>query len=162
MPQDWTSFTEHIAVKSTLSKIYDAWTKSSEIEKWFLETCTYKDKKNKPLDGKENVRSEYVYEWTWYLYEILEKGRVTQANGKDFFQFTFAGDCLVDIRLKEIGENVLVTLKQYNIPTDEKSKFNIRIGCLQGWTFYLLNLKSYYETGYDLRNKNPELRGVNN
>jgi hypothetical protein len=74
----------------------------------------------------------------------------------------FAGECIVDVTLTEVGESILVTLKQYNIPTDENSKFNIRIGCFQGWTFYLLNLKSYYETGYDLRNKDPELKGVNN
>jgi hypothetical protein len=162
MTQDWTSFTTKIAVKSTLNTVYNAWTKSSEIEKWFLETCTYKDTKNNILDSTENVTADYDYEWTWYLYEVLEKGKVTQVNGKDFIQFTFAGDCLVDIQLEEIGVNILVTLKQHNIPTDEKSKFNIRIGCLQGWTFYLLNLKSFYETGYDLRNKNPELKGVNN
>lgn len=162
MTQDWTSFAVNIAVKSTLSVIYDAWTKSSEIEKWFLETCTYIDESNKTLKSDINIEPKDVYEWTWYLYEIVEKGKITQANGKDHFQFTFAGDCLVDIHLKEIGENILVTLKQSNIPTDEKSKFNIRIGCLQGWTFYLLNLKSFYETGYDLRNKDPELKGVNN
>lgn len=162
MTQDWTSFTLNIAVKSTLSTIYNAWTKSSEIEKWFLETCTYKGKNNGILRSELNVKPEDIYEWTWYLYEISEKGKIIQANGKDFFQFTFAGDCLVDVQLKEVGENILVTLKQHNIPIDEKSKFNIRIGCLQGWTFYLLNLKSFYETGYDLRNKNPELKGVNN
>jgi hypothetical protein len=33
---------------------------------------------------------------------------------------------------------------------------------MEGWTFYLTNLKSFYETGYDLRYKNPELRGINN
>ena len=162
MSQDWTSFTENIAVRSTLSTMYNAWTTPTEIEKWFLKTCTYKDKTHTPLDRTENVTSEYVYEWTWYLFDVLEKGRVTQANGKDFFQFTFAGDCLVDVQLTEIGDHVLVTLKQHSIPTDEKSKFTIRIGCLQGWTFYLVNLKSFYETGYDLRNKNPELKGVNN
>lgn len=162
MAQDWTSFTVNIGVKSTLRTIYDAWTKASEIEKWFLETCTYKDKTDASLDPNRNVRSEYTYEWTWYLFEVLEKGKITQANGKDFFQFTFAGDCLVDVQLKEIGEHIYVSLKQHNIPTDETSKFNIRIGCLQGWTFYLLNLKSFYETGYDLRNTNPELKGVNN
>lgn len=162
MTQDWTSFTIDIAVKSTLSTIYNAWTKSSEIEKWFLESCTYMSPNKLNIAANAHVKPEDTYEWTWYLYDVLEKGRVTQANGKDFFQFTFAGDCLVDVQLKEVGENTVVTLKQHNIPTDEKSKFNIRIGCLQGWTFYLLNLKSFYETGYDLRNKNPELKGVNN
>src|SRR5690606_12560625 len=138
MAQDWTSFTLNVGVRSTLEAIYNAWTRSSEIEKWFLETCHYTG-----TERNQNVTAESGYEWTWYLYDILEKGRIIQANGKDFFQFTFAGDCLVDIQLKEVGENVLVTLTQHNIPTDEKSKFNIRIGCLQGWTFYLLNLKSF-------------------
>ena len=162
MTQDWTSFTTNIAVRSTLNTIYNAWTKSSEIEKWFLKTCVYKNENSKAIGSDINVKPEFTYEWTWYLYEVLEKGKITNANGQDFFQFTFAGNCIVDVTLKEIGESILVTLKQYNIPIDEESKFNIRIGCLQGWTFYLLNLKSFYETGYDLRNKNPELKGVNN
>lgn len=157
MAHDWTSFTVSIGVNSSLETMYKAWTKSTEIEKWFLETCKYTNTK-----PDQNVSSACEYEWTWYLYDELEKGKITQANGKDFFQFSFAGECLVDIQLKAIGENVLVTLTQYNIPTDEKSKFNIRMGCLQGWTFYLANLKSFYETGYDLRNKNPELKGINN
>lgn len=157
MAQDWTSFTLSIAVKSDLATMYNAWTKAEEIEKWFLETCKYGN-----TAQNQNVSASGDYQWTWYLYEPIEQGKITQANGKDFFQFTFAGDCLVDIQLKEMGEHILVTLTQHNIPTDEKSKFNIRIGCLQGWTFYLTNLKSYYETGYDLRNKNPELKGVNN
>ncbi len=162
MAQDWTSFNLSIAVKTSLETIYDAWTKSAEIEKWFLETCTYYNETKEPRGTDTNTQSGDTYKWTWYLYEETEKGRITAANGTDFFQFSFAGDCLVDIQLKEIGDHVLVNLTQHNIPTDEKSKFNIRIGCLEGWTFYLANLKSFYETGYDLRNKVAELKGVNN
>lgn len=161
MKQDWTSFTVNIGVKSTLKEMYDAWTKPEKIEQWFLETCKYIDG-NQPIDKSKNAEANNTYEWTWYLYDELEKGKITHANGKDFFQFSFAGDCLVDVHLKEIGENILVTLKQHNIPTDENSKFNIRIGCFGGWTFYLANLKSFYENGCDLRNKNPELKGINN
>ncbi len=162
MAQDWTSFNLSIAVKTSLETIYDAWTKSAEIEKWFLETCTYFKNTQEPRSGNENTEAGDTYKWTWYLYEETEKGKITSANGRDFFQFSFAGECLVDIQLKEIGDHVLVNLTQHNIPTDEKSKFNIRIGCLEGWTFYLANLKSFYETGYDLRNKVAELKGVNN
>ncbi|MFV0388967.1 MAG: hypothetical protein ACK5NT_09430 [Pyrinomonadaceae bacterium] len=97
MAQDWASFTTNIAVKSTLNTIYNAWTKASEIEKMFLETCTIKDTKNNILDNNENVTSDYSYEWTFFLYEILEKGKITKTNGKDFIQFTFAGDCFSPI-----------------------------------------------------------------
>lgn len=162
MKQDWTSFTVTIAVKASIEQIYNAWTKAIEIEKWFLQTCNYKTQGDEHYQPEMNVEINALYEWTWYLYDTVEHGKITQANGKDFFQFTFAGDCLVDIQLKQVGENSIVTLKQHNIPTDEKSKFNIRIGCYQGWTFYLANLKSVIETGYDLRNRDPELMGLNN
>jgi len=57
---------------------------------------------------------------------------------------------------------VIVKLTQKNIPTDDVSKRNIRLGCESGWSFYLLNLKSIYEGGVDLRNKNPEFIGMLN
>lgn len=161
MGQDWTSFNLKIAVKSTLEEIYNAWTQSGEVEQWFLETCKYSDENENPIPENQNVKKGDTYEWAWYLYDESEKGRITQANGKDFFQFTFAGECLVDVQLKEIDDHVLVELKQHNIPTDEASKFSIRIGCVQGWTFFLANLKSVYENDFDLRNKNPKLKGIN-
>ncbi len=162
MAHDWTSFTLKMGVKASLETIYNAWTKSSEIEKWFLETCKYKNTAGVVLDSHQNVSAGCVYQWGWYLYDMLEDGRINQANGKDFFQFSFAGECLVDVALKEAGDYILVQLTQHNIPTDDSAKFTIRIGCLEGWTFYLTNLKSYYENGYDLRNKIPELKGINN
>ena len=51
---------------------------------------------------------------------------------------------------------------QSEIPIDDNSKENIRLGCAFGWTFYLLNLKSVLEGGLDLRNKDSELNGVIN
>jgi hypothetical protein len=82
------------------------------------------------------------------------KGKITNVNGKDYIQFTFEGDCLVDVSLEEVDEYVVVTLKHHNIPLDDNSKQYVRLGCLNGWTFYLANLKSIFEGGIDLRNKN--------
>ena len=161
MAQDWTSFTINISVKASVQEMYDAWTKSEKIVDWFLATCNYFDNEQ-IIDSAQNVIPGCTYKWTWFLYDEIERGKVVQANGNDFVQFTFAGECLVDIELIEKEEYVVVKLTHKNIPTDEKSKFNIRIGCLQGWTFYLTNLKSVYENGFDLRNMNPELKGVNN
>lgn len=89
-------------------------------------------------------------------------GTFTQANGKNSLQFTFAGQCLVDISLMEQDDFVIVTLTQKNIPTDDHSKKNIRLGCHGGWSFYLVNLKSVYEGGLDLRNKNTDLKPMLN
>ena len=61
----------------------------------------------------------------------------------------------------EEGETI-VELTQYNIAVDDRSKSNFHVGCMQGWTFYLANLKSLMEAGIDLRNKNEKLQRMMN
>jgi hypothetical protein len=56
----------------------------------------------------------------------------------------------------------IIQLTQENIPTDEESKINFYLGCQTGWTFYLTNLKSIFEGGKDLRNKNEGLTNMLN
>ena len=159
---DWTTFTRKIAIKAKLSDIYCAWTKASEIEKWFLSKAIFTDTNEKPI-GKDNpIEKGFTYEWNWYLYDTTEQGKITDTNGKDFIQFTFAGNCLVDIKLSIQDDYVIVELTQKNIPTDDNSKQGIRLGCDSGWSFFLVNLKSVYEGGLDLRNKDTSLKGMLN
>lgn len=159
---DWTAFSLKILVKAKLSTVYDAWTKSSETEKWFLSKADYLDKERKSIPRDANVESGQGYEWSWYLYNVVERGRILFANGKDHLTFTFAGDCTVDVKLSEKDGYVLVELSQKDIPTDDLSKKEIRLGCQAGWSFYLVNLKSYCEGGLDLRNKNDNFKPMVN
>lgn len=159
---DWTTFTKKIAIKSKLSDIYDAWTQPSEIEKWFLSNAVFTNAEGRSISRLQHIEKGFAYEWNWYLYDITERGKITEANGENFIQFTFAGNCLVDIRLSVQEDHVVVQLTQKNIPTDDTSKKRIRLGCESGWSFFLVNLKSVYEGGIDLRNKNTELKGMLN
>ncbi len=159
---DWTTFTRRIAIKAKLSDLYNAWTNASAIEKWFLSRAVFWDANNVPIPKDKTIEKGFTYQWNWFLYEPTEQGRITEANGKDFIQFTFAGECLVDIKLSTQNEYVIVELTQKNIPTDDKSKQGIRLGCDSGWSFFLVNLKSVYEGGLDLRNKDTSLRGMLN
>jgi len=154
---NWKAFTKKIAIKADLKTIYDAWTKPKELERWFLKQVSfhYDDKVLFPIN--DNVEQELNYEWNWFLYDEPMYGKITEANNKNFLQFTFEGECLVDVLLKEKGEYTILTLIHHNIPENDKSKQFVRLGCSNGWTFYLTNLKSVYEGGIDLRNKNPEL-----
>ncbi len=159
---DWTTFTRKIAVRATLSDIFDAWTKESEIEKWFLSKALFTDKNKKPIGKDTPIKSGFSYEWNWFLFDTTERGEITESNGKDFIQFTFAGQCLVDIKLTAENDYVIVELTQKNIPTDDNSKQGIRLGCDSGWSFFLINLKSVYEGGLDLRNKDSNFKGMVN
>jgi hypothetical protein len=159
---DWTTFTRRIAVKAKISDIYNAWTKAIELEKWFLSKSIFNDEENRVIDKDTSIEKGFSYEWNWHLYATTEHGEITEANGKDFLQFTFAGNCLVDIKLTHQNDYVIIELTQKNIPTDENSKQGIRLGCDSGWSFFLVNLKSVYEGGLDLRNKDINLKGMLN
>ena len=104
------------------------------------------------------------YRWLWHGYDdtVAERGVIEEANGCDLLRFTFAGSCLVSVRLTIEGGVTMVELQQEKIPLDEISRARYHVGCLTGWTFYLANLKSILEGGIDLRNKNQDIRGVIN
>lgn len=96
------------------------------------------------------------------MWQDLEKGVITKANGLDLIEFSFADTCFVRVQFSKLMGYTIVELTQSNIPTDDESKVNVRLGCDTGWSFYLVNLKSVYEGGLDLRNKTSELLGMIN
>jgi len=63
---DWTSFTKRIAVKASLNDIYNAWTRSAEIEKWFLQKLTF------------------MMQMAVYLVLMLRLAKVVLTNGTGF------------------------------------------------------------------------------
>lgn len=154
---DWTQFTRKIAIETSMQNLYDAWTKPAELERWFLRDAAFFDETNTEISKTQPIQKGYRYEWQWHLYKDIEKGKILEANGRDRLRFTFAGDCKVEIFLEPFESYVTVSLTQSNIPTSDEYKINVRLGCDQGWSFYLVNLKSVYEGGLDLRNKNKEL-----
>lgn len=159
---DWTSFSLKILVKAPIGQVYNAWTQSKELEKWFLKKSNFSNRERQVIPKESHAESGYSYEWNKFLYEATERGRYLQVNGKDQLQFTFAGDCLVDVKLSEKEGATLVELSQKDIPTDELSKKEIRLDCQTGWSFYLVNLKSVCEGGLDLRNKNENTKPMVN
>lgn len=132
------------------------------MEKWFLSKSEFYNKNGEKLDLNKNVVSDSKYSWTWFAQNHSEEGLVSNANGKDFLEFTFAGNCVVQVQLTASNGMTLVKLTQSNIPLDDNSKEGIRLRCAFGWAFYLTNLKSILEGGIDLRNKDTQLKGVVN
>ena len=161
---NWDTFTVRINIKASPQKLYDAWATRSLMEEWFLRLCEYKSPDGTLRKDHEQVQEGDVYKWLWHGWpdETVEHGKVLHCNGVNEFSFSFgkAGNCHVTIR-EESGEQI-VQLVQDNIPTDEKGKQYWHVGCKTGWTFYLANMKSLFEGGIDLRNKNVLLQEVLN
>jgi len=142
--------------------LYNAWTIPKEIEKWFLKEANFKSPNGTVVERNENIQTKDNYQWSWFLFDEIETGKILEANGKDLLKFTFAGNCEVEVELRQEKAHVIVALTQKNIPTDDQSKKGIRLGCESGWSFFLVNLKSISEGGIDLRNKEESLTGMLN
>ncbi len=159
---DWSKFTLRVPVKAEMKALYDAWTSTSEIEKWFLRKAIFRSRSGDVLPLEASIMEGCTYAWEWFGYDVIEEGRILSANGTDHIRFTFAGECPVDVKLTTVGDHVMVELTQSGIPEDDRSKRSIRLGCHTGWSFFLVNLKSVYEGGLDLRNKDQSIKGVVN
>jgi hypothetical protein len=159
-PLAFDSFTKKIYIKSTKSKLYWCWATTQGICSWFLRRASYTSSKGILRSKNETISAGDAYVWEWHNWNGQESGKVIQANGIDFIELTFTGTCKVSVQLEATGRSVLVTLCQYEIPTDEDSKMKIYNGCSNGWTFWLANLKAYLEYGIHLNETEFDLTGI--
>lgn len=156
---DWSRFTCKINIAASLENIYAAWTVPHHIERWFVRQASFTAKDKSFRDALAHISEGDKYHWLWHGHsdEAFEEGKVLEANGSDLLRFSFLKGALVTVQIGEaMGENI-VLLTQEKIPTDEFSRVHYHMGCMQGWSFYLANLKSFLEGGIDLRNKNQAL-----
>jgi hypothetical protein len=160
---DWSSFTVRINIKNnSIEQLYRAWATRAGIEYWFLRMSEYSKVDGELRSADEPVHTGDTYRWRWFGYsdDVTETGEILDYNGKDFFKFRFgnAGNC--SVRIYPEQDELIVELLQDNIPTDDRGKEIWHIGCKTGWTFYLANMKSMFEGGIDLRNKNENILNV--
>ncbi len=162
---DWSKFTKRINIRCAAADAYHAWDSPGRLESWFLRSAVFYPGGGSDQRAPDNtiVKGDR-YEWMWHGWgdEVKETGEVLEANGHDLFRFSFGKAGIVAVRIATAEEQTIVELTQDHIPVDEKSKAEYHVGCLEGWTFYLANLKSVLEGGLDLRNKNLKIGAVVN
>jgi uncharacterized protein YndB with AHSA1/START domain len=161
---DWSRFVLRIPITASREKIYNAWATKQGIESWFLRSADFFTPQNTLRGEQEFIQNGDRYTWLWHGYddETVEHNDILETNGEDTISFVFAGHCIVTVVIGMIDHETIVQLTQENIPTGEEGKVNIHIGCMEGWTFYLANLKSVLEGGIDLRNRNVNIGKVVN
>ena len=153
---DWSKFVLRIPVRAPAVSIYRAWSTSEGIESWFLRSAEYRSGSDIIRHKNELIQKGDRYTWLWHGYDddVVEINDVLEANDRDMISFVFAGHCIVIVTIGMLHSETIVELSQENIPTSEEAKVDIHMGCMEGWAFYLANLKSILEGGIDLRNKN--------
>jgi uncharacterized protein YndB with AHSA1/START domain len=150
--KNWKTFTKRILINKSIDSVYHCWATQNQIETWFLEKAVFVSGENHRKAGELVEKGDNFF-WKWNNWDFTEKGQVLEANGKDIISFTFGSGGIVTVRLKEVNGSTEVELTQSDIPTDEKSKMEIYVGCITGWTFWLTNLKAYLEHNITLHAK---------
>lgn len=166
MDYNWSSFTKRVNINAAIAEVYAMWTTPAGLEKWFLRLAEFKRGDGNILHANDSIQPGDTYRWRWFGWpdSMEEKGKVLEANGTNMLKFTFGSEavenmtCTVKIYTEQ--NETICEMLQENIPTDEKGKCYYHLGCMSGWSFFMVNLKSILENGYDLRNKNEELKNV--
>ena len=159
----WEKFTKRITINTDVQTVYNALCTRAGIESWFLREAIF-SRSGTVLYHDDEIKENDIYRWRWHGHgdDITEHGKILAANGKDMLQFTFTGNCTVTVNIYKEDNETIAELTQENIPADDDPETNLYVGCGEGWTFYLANLKSVLEGGLDLRNKNINLKRVVN
>ena len=160
----WSTFTRRIPVNASVESLYAAWATRAGLEKWFLRKAEFTSPEKELRKAEELIQAGDSYHWLWHGWsdDHPEQRSILAANGRDFLQFSFSGDCIVSIAIITENNQQFVELTQSQIPDHPDPKENLHVGCSNGWTFYLTNLKSVWEGGLDLRNKDLTIRNVVN
>jgi uncharacterized protein YndB with AHSA1/START domain len=155
----WTNFKVAGDYNTDIRNLYEAWTTTAGLEKWFLRKANFYTIPMRTREPEEFVMKEDTYEWYWHGYddETFETGQILEANGTDFLKFTFSGGSVVSVGITSRNGVSIVELTQENIPLEDDPSKNLFVQCQVGWTFYMANLKSVIEGGVDLRNKRLEV-----
>ena len=158
----FSEFRLRVNVATSVENVYTAWATREGLEKWFLRKALFEDSDGNERDKSALLQKSDTYEWYWHGYpdEVVEKGKVILANGKDTFRFTFSLGCPVNISIYQEFGDTIVELVESDLPVDETNVLKHYVGDSRGWIFYLTNLKSVLEGGLDLRNKNEDLKDV--
>ncbi len=159
---DWSSFKQTMYYKVPLPIVYKTWATRSGLESFFLSQAEFTKADGSIRDYDSPIQAGDTYKWRWFGYPVEEYGTITEANGVDTIRFIFGEAGMVTISLREEQGGTYLTLIQEQVPCEtDDLKFNFRIGCATGWTFYRANLKAVLEGGMDLRNKNPDIETPN-
>lgn len=167
---DWSQFQLGIFIRATPDDIYDFWTTSAGLTRWFLRAAEFA-----PSDGPPPARSRKAkslpafdeldlrpaaercepsdrYRWEWhYNGGVVGEGWILDMRPPTRLVFTFGDRMEVELRMRKQGDLCEINLRQYNIPDTPVGRTSMHIGCRVAWAFFLSNLKSVAEGGLDLR-----------
>jgi uncharacterized protein YndB with AHSA1/START domain len=162
----WTQFRYNEYIKAPKEELFRKWATSKGITEWFLASAEYKDDRGRIRDSKEIVQAGDIYTWTFYT-GLSIIGRVLEVKEPNLFKFTFGKkepnsdeDVIVTVVLHDYNSKQRIEVVQENMADNEYGHVTHNMSCHLGWSYFLTNLRSIYESGYDFREKEMDIAKI--
>src|ERR1700740_514977 len=87
---DWSRFVKRVNISSDPATLYRSWATRQGLENWFLRKAIF-TRPQLMLKPDAELKAGDEYEWYWHGWpdEMVERGQVLEANGRDKFKFSF-------------------------------------------------------------------------
>ena len=159
---DWTRFSKQIFIDADPETVFRAWATPGEIIRWFIAEARYTDAEGRQRYPNEMVAAGDTYWWRWHQ-EYVEIGKVLSVGPGHTMTFTFGEQAnkapdpiVVTINCYEDDGQTRLELIQSNMPDTPTAHHSWHMGCCNGWSFFMTNLKALLEHNADLRETDPE------
>ncbi|UCH65456.1 MAG: SRPBCC domain-containing protein [Ignavibacterium sp.] len=160
---EWTSFKQKEYIKAPLKEVFLKWATPKGITEWFIKDAEYESQDGKIRKGDETVKSNDKYTWQFYS-GLVMKGTILDVVPNSSFKFTFGKkepgsdiDVVGNVSLNEKDGITEIELTQSNIADNEYGKEKYNLSCIVGWSYFMTNLRSIFESGFDYREKDENL-----
>ena len=160
----WTSFKIQEYFKTTKEEVFQKWTSSNQIIQWFLKEAIFLTSNNEVRSFNEKIKKEDKYIWKFHSGLELS-GEILDIVDNSLFKFTFGKkepdseeNVVVTVTFHDNGNNhCRIEISQENIADNEYGYVTYNLSCILGWSYFLTNLRSVFESGCDLREQNQQL-----
>ena len=159
---EWIRFKQKEYIKAPLSEVFTKWTTPKGITEWFLKKAVYESENKEIRSLNEIVKKGDIYTWEFDA-GLVMKGKVLDIQKNSVFKFTFGKkelgsdeDVIVNVKFKENDGITVIEIDQSNIADNEYGHVTYNLSCMVGWSYYMTNLRSIFESGFDYREKEME------
>lgn len=160
----WTEFRQKEIFNASREDVFNKWVTPKNITGWFVAEATYIYDGSKLRNPDEKIKAGDKYTWIFFQ-GVKVEGKILDVIENEYLSFTFGKkepgseeDVIVEIFFSsETDTKTRLELFQKNIADSEYGHVNYNLSCMIGWCYFLTNLRSVFESGYDLREKEKDL-----
>ena len=159
---EWTRFRQKEYIKAPVNNVFTKWATPAGITEWFLKKAVYESENKEIRDLNEIVKKGDNYTWEFDA-GLVMNGKVLEVQKNSSFKVTFGKKepgsdeyVIVNVKFKENDGITVIEIDQSNIADNEYGHVTYNLSCMVGWSYYMTNLRSIFESGFDYREKEME------